>query len=197
MNSDFINKKKRGGKKWSTHCSLKNINIETETTEGNENIIEKVKQKKPQGQNQFPIRYNIIELINVSFCSSCSWKKLRVKNSLFKKGLEKLFFQLDVLNYIKQMQQLEILGYSLLEPNENIILQFLSKPSISLPQKKDIYDKIRRVNDINITEANELYDAVKQLNDRPDKTNFQKRLLKITKGEVNALLKKMRHKGKI
>lgn len=94
------------------------------------------------------------------------------------------------------MQQLEILNYSILEPNENIIVQFLSKPSISLAQKKDVYDKIRSVTDININEANELYSSIKQLYDKKEKSNFQKRLLKLTRGELGKLIKKIKVKEK-
>ena len=94
------------------------------------------------------------------------------------------------------MQQLEILNYSLLEPYENIIVQFLSKPSISLAQKRDVYDKIRGFTEINLNEANELYSSIKQLHDNKEKTNFQKRLFKLAKGEVGKLIKKMKTKDK-
>lgn len=161
---------------------------------GNSSLFNKGQKK--DDQHNVTIYYSLLEVFFVLICPSCSWKKLQKKNILMKKGLDKIFFQLDVLNYIRHMQLLEILNYSLLEPNENIIVQFLSKPSISLAQKKDVYDKIRGVTDINVNEANELYSSIKQLYDNKDKTNFQKRLFKLAKGEVGKLIRKMKEKNK-
>lgn len=92
------------------------------------------------------------------------------------------------------MQIIDIINYSLLETNENIIVQFLSKPSISLAQKKDLHDKIHSLNDINATEADELYTAIRNIYNLKEKTNFQKRLLRLTKIEMGKLMKKMKHK---
>lgn len=173
--------------------SFKNMRVDSSISKNIEmKPVIKAKSKYDEQPQNLTIYYNIIEIIFVLVCPSCSWRKLRRKNILFRKAIEKLFFQLDVLNYIKHMQQLEILNYSILEPNENIIVQFLSKPSISLAQKKDVYDRIRSVTDINLSEANELYTAIKQLYDNKEKTNFQKRLFKLTKGEVGKLIRKMK-----
>lgn len=138
------------------------------------------------------MHYNLCEILFVMICPILSWKKLKKKNSLFKKGKDKLFFQLDVLNYLKHMQLLDILNYILLNNEENIIVQFLSKPSISLAQKKDIQDKLNSVNSINLKEADELFFATKQLFEKKEKSPMEKRLLKLTKGEVGILIQKMK-----
>ena len=185
-------------RKYVTQSTLKNLKVDTEFTKSEGEIkfrFTKAHMDLYQGQTQnFTIYYNIIEILYVLVCPSCSWRKLKKKNILFQKGIKRLFFQLDVLNYIKHMQQLEILNYSILEPYENVIVQFLSKPSISLAQRKDAYDQIRTINDINTQEANEVFFAITQLLCNKEKSNFQKRLQKLTKYEVRALFRKMKDK---
>lgn len=136
--------------------------------------------------------YNIIELFIVSFCRRCSWKSLKGKNILLDKAREKLFLQLDILRFLKKMQLLELMNYVILEPYENVILQFLSKPSIALAQRKDVYDKIYTVNDIASHEVSELCKAIKELVDK-NKSKREERLYQITKNEMETLVKKVTH----
>ena len=142
--------------------------------------------------NQINIHFNIFHLIVNSVCPCVSWKKLKVKKYLLGKAREKLFFQLDVLNYLKKMQLLELLVYALLEPEENTILQFLSKPSISLAQKTDIYDRIHQTNNFDFKEIDELYTAVRKLASKSDKTEMQKRLFNITRSEMGLWIKRIK-----
>lgn len=144
-------------------------------------------------EKEINVEFNLWEIICTVLCPCCLWKSLKKKHALSKKGIEILFFKLDVLNYLKHMQLLDILNYSLLEPNEKIIVQFLSKPSISLANKKSIYKKIHSIYDIDRQEADELFSAIKELYDKKDKNSFEKRLLKLTKGEICTLIRKIKN----
>ena len=157
--------------------------IESEVTE--------IKKKKKSKEKSLNFHFNFIEIVIVSIFPKFAWEELREKNTLLRKAHEKLFFQSDILNYMKHMQLLDLLNYSILEPNENTILQFLSKPSISLAQRKDIYDKIHKVNDIDSKEIDDLYTSIKTLSSKRDKTPMQKRLFKLTKIEMGAFMKKL------
>ena len=77
-----------------------------------------------------------------------------------------------------------------MDPNENVILQFLSKPSISLAHRKDIYDKLHSVNDIDAKEVEDLDYAIQCLAQKVEKTPAQKRLLKLTRSEMGAFIRK-------
>lgn len=125
-------------------------------------------------------------------CPCASWKKLKKKKNLLKKAKEKLFFQLDILNFLKKMQLIDLIDYVLLEPEENTILQFLSKPSVSLAQRTDIYDRIHQINNVELKEVDELYDAIKKLKNKKFKNEMQKRLYNLTKSEMGLWIKRIK-----
>ena len=150
---------------------------------------EKEKKEKNKGLD---FNFNLIEVIFSTVFPFCSWSNLKKKKSLLEKAKKKMFFQLDVLNYLKNMQLLDLLIYSVLEPSENTILQFLAKPSISLAQKKDIHDAIQSTKNIDEREIEDLHSAIKFIFDIKEKTPLQKRLLKLTKIEMGALMRKIK-----
>lgn len=136
--------------------------------------------------------FNLFQLALISMCPCVSWRSLSLKRYLLMKGKEKLFFQLDILNYLKKMQLLDLLGYILLDADENIIIQFLSKPSISLAQRTDIYERINKINNVDTTEINELYSAIQRLTNNQNKTDIQKRLFHLTRSEMGLWIKRMK-----
>ena len=141
------------------------------------------------------LQYSIIELLFVFVCPCCAWKKLRMKNILLAKARKKLYFQLDILTYLKNMQLLELLNFILLDPKENIILKVLSKPSISLVNRIDIYDQLHlKYNvDINDEEMNQFYGAMKLLHDKKNRTPIEGRLFKIASVEMQNLFNSSKH----
>ena len=141
------------------------------------------------------LQYSIIELLFVFVCPCCEWKKLRMKNILLAKARKKLYFQLDILTYLKNMQLLELLNFILLDPKENIILKVLSKPSISLVNRIDIYDQLHlKYNvDINDEEMNQFYGAMKLLHDKKNRTSIEDRMFKIASIEMQNLFNSSKH----
>lgn len=150
----------------------------------------KKKFKKKSLESKVDFKFNLVEIIFLTACPFCMWKKLRLKRALLVKAKEKFFFQSDILNYLKNMQLLDLLVYSIMDPNENVILQFLSKPSISLAHRKDIYDKLHSVNDIDAKEVEDLDYAIQCIAQKVEKTPAQKRLLKLTRSEMGAFIRK-------
>ena len=146
---------------------------------------------KMKSRTRINFHFNIVELFIITACPCCIWKSLSVKRHLLAKAKEKLFFQLDVLNYLKKMQFLDLLGYSLLEPEENTVLQFLSKPSISLAQRSDIYDRINKINNVNSQEIDEVYSAIKTLSKNKEDNQMRARLYNLTKSEMGLWIKKI------
>ena len=118
-----------------------------------------------------------------------------MKNILLAKARKKLYFQLDILTYLKNMQLLELLNFILLDPKENIILKVLSKPSISLVNRIDIYDQLHlKYNvDINDEEMNQFYGAMKLLHDKKNRTSIEDRMFKIASVEMQNLFNSSKH----
>ena len=118
-----------------------------------------------------------------------------MKNILLKKARKKLYFQLDILTYLKNMQLLELLNFILLDPKENIILKVLSKPSISLVNRIDIYDQLylRHNVDLNEWEMKQFYGAMKLIHDKKNRTPIEDRLFKIASVELQNLIRSNKH----
>ena len=117
-------------------------------------------------------------------------KNLKKKLNLSNKGKRNLFFQLDILTFIKNTQTLEILTYILLEPYQRTMLKFLSKPSISLVNKLNIMEHLTDniYIDINDEELNEFCTMFKYLQNSNSKNNIEKRLFQLVNLEMNNLL---------
>ena len=118
-----------------------------------------------------------------------------MKNILLEKARKKLYFQLDILTYLKNMQLLELLNFILLDPKENIILKVLSKPSISLVNRIDIYDQLylRHNVDLNEWEMKQFYGAMKLIHDKKNRTPIEDRLFKIASVELQNLISSNKH----
>ena len=137
------------------------------------------------------IKHNCYEMIIYFICPYCAFKKLKEKNILFKKGKKQLFFQLDIITYLRKVQQIELLNYILLDPGKKIILDFLSKPLISYNKENNFYNKIALGYSNNITE-NEIENFIKYYKDlfcKENKDNIEKRLFKLSKIYIKSFIK--------
>ena len=144
----------------------------------------------PNKNEQIILKYNICELIVYLFCPFFMCKKLKMKINLTNKGRKNIYFQLDILTYIKNNQSLEILTYILLEPYQRTMLKFLSKPSISLANKINIIEKLNKhfSTDITDDELNEFCSMFKYLHKSIYKNNIEQRLFHLVNLEMNNLL---------
>ena len=85
------------------------------------------------------------------------------------------------------MQQLDLLCYILLNPKELNMINFISKPSISLVNEIDLYQKILLKYNANISqkEINEFVDFVKILINKNKKTKVENNLLNLATAQLN------------
>ena len=155
------------------------------------NLLDLYDKKKKRIDNIY-INYNLIELLIVFFCPCCAWRKLRKKNALLHKGKEKFFLEVDILSYLRRMQQLELLNYVLLEPEESNMLYFLSKPSLSLANQIEIFHNIILKNHVNVSksEIDDFAEYFMHLMNKKNKTKVEKRLFKIANVQLYNLFKK-------
>ena len=146
--------------------------------------------KKVNSIQIFNFEYNLCELIIYFTCPCCMCKNLKKKLNLSNKGKKNLFFQLDILTFIKNNQTLEILTYILLEPYQRTMLKFLSKPSISLVNKLNLMEQLTEeiYIDINDDDINEFCTMFKYLQNSNSKNNIEQRLFQLVTLEMNNLL---------
>jgi hypothetical protein len=146
--------------------------------------------KRKIHDNQHKIKHNFFEIIIYFIFPCCSCKKLNEKNILFDKGKKQLFFQLDILSYLRKAQQIELINYVLLEPGESIVLEFLSKPLISYSKHNNIYKKIA-LGYNKISESKEIVNFVKYYNylfNKKNKSNIEKRLLNLSTTQIKSIV---------
>ena len=117
-------------------------------------------------------------------------KKIKYNYFMYKKAKKKLNFQMDVLTYLKNSQLIELLNYIILEPYQAILIKFISKPSVSLVNKIDIFEKIMNKNNFEISnkEIENFEKGFKFLCEKKEKNNLEKRLLNLVNLEINNLI---------
>ena len=103
-------------------------------------------------KNKPHVNINLFEHIILLSCPFCKWNSLKFKHKLFEKGFQKLCYQLDVITYLKKMQQIELMNYVVLNPNQNTMINFLAKPSISYSNEKDAYDYLQLKYNVDISD---------------------------------------------
>ena len=149
-----------------------------------------INEKRKIHDNQHKIKHNFFEIIIYFIFPCCSCKKLNEKNILFDKGKKQLFFQLDILSYLRKAQQIELINYVLLEPGESVILEFLSKPLISYSKHNNIHKKIA-LGYNTISESKEIVNFVKYYNylfNKKNKNNIEKRLLNLSTIQIKSIV---------
>ena len=159
---------------------------------GNNNVNNKIKRDNSYLNHKIHFKYNFCELLILVFCECFSWRKLKLKNILFKKGEKLLYLSSDILSYLKNMQILDILTYIILEPNQIKMLKFISKPVISFTEKKNSTNSINwKLEDDNEGKekyVNDFYKGYKELQTTIKKTKMDKKFITILNEELDHLI---------
>ena len=173
------------------------INVETKQREPIHDLkksrnsqINRLKEEKLLEEMKKPIFFNCFEIIlRLCFCKS---SKLYLKNLLYQKALKKLNNYLDIINYIKKMQEIDILKFLLLDEDQVKIFNFLTMPSISMKysDSDDYYKNLlrARVNKGKL-DSDELHELIKSYNVIKNKNDeLNNRLFYLFDNEVDHLL---------
>lgn len=204
-NKEKLNISKNNNEKKEDN-SLKNCSIEDLTSsltkkifqrepESNSNQNSKILLQKPKthyiyNSNQIGVNMNFFEIIIKCLFPCIKWKQNQIKRKLFNSGFHKLCFQLDVLTYLKKIQEIELIKYILLEPTMYNMIHFLAKPSISVCNQKNPFDylELQYNVDVDEKETNDFYEYLKHLSEKPNKTDSEKRLIDFSILQLNNLL---------
>ena len=127
-----------------------------------------------------------MEIMITLFCPFLISKKLKKKNLLLKNGKKKFFENLDILTYLKNLQQIQVLNYILFEKYQINLIEFISKPCISLVNEYSNNNNIKK-KDENL-EIEKFFEYYKILIKKKNKNNFEIKLNEIIENEMKNLL---------
>ena len=191
INDSLIENTKREENIDSNNLIL-NININkneiNNTINNNSTINKKNTNKNLKKEYDLTLPFTFCESILIFFFPCFSSKKLKMKYELFLIGQKKLFFQLDILNYLEKIQQIELCNYILLNPKDNKMLRFLAKPTINLNKSKDIYEEIFYDKKNLNNDLDEIYKYYQYLKKKKLKTQLENRLYKLAKKQMDNML---------
>lgn len=111
------------------------------------NLSKKKNEKNNKKNNEnFDLKYlNIIDIIT-SKIFSCFSNKLKMKNFLFEKCKQKMYYYLDIFVYIKKIQEIDLIKYCLLDNDQLILFNYLSSPPIKFNKtQKSLYKEFENL----------------------------------------------------
>ena len=203
-NNNSINKNNNSINKNNSNIEMEKLNINE--SENNKNLIPKkenqTEAKLPSTQNtnnnknvefinKAELNYNVFEIYFMSIFSCCLCKNLKKKKEIYDKSTEILFTKMDIIEYLKNMQILNVLNKLILSKEERNILKFLSKPSINVnedenDENNNNFDCIFTSN-LNENEIKEFWKNYDDLKNKNNKNDIQNRLSEYTTNNLNNL----------
>ena len=155
----------------------------------NDRAIKKMIKKLSLKEKKIDLHFSIMEIIISIFFPFCSNSNLETKNKLLEKAKYKLFYGLDILTYLRNLQRTEYLNFILLEPYQNVVLGYMTKPSISLDYQFDVFEHLKaKYNpDFNKCEVEEFLKCYNHLSKIKNKCSIDTRLFNIINIELENL----------
>ena len=93
--------------------------------------IEEMRKRKRRKQ-KINYKFNIFEVLCSSFFYCCMPENLKRKHNINEKANSIIFNKLDLIQYVRNMILLDIMNNSMLDVNKKNVINFLSRPIISL-----------------------------------------------------------------
>ncbi len=143
------------------------------------------------------LKYNYIK--NISICSLllsqflfCINKNQKRKKIFYQKAEDKIHYYLDIYNYIKKMQEIDLLIYTLFDNDQIKLFDFLSIPPLKIDyDKNDIYNEFENKQiEFHKCDYKKIDDLILSYNNirKREETNFEDlKLMRLVNAEVKFL----------
>ena len=131
--------------------------------------------------------FNILEILGATIFKCCQTKKLNIKYILNEKANSILFSKLDINLFVRNMILLDIINETILGLSIKNVINFLSRPIISLKGKErnDVAIFYRRYKS---SDFKKFLAEVNELAQKSDKCNEEKDLISLTNKHLKQLL---------
>ena len=181
FNPNYINKRKNRHHKNNDRREREFDESRIETSKDEEALEEEIKIE------DIEYSFNLCEIFGATIFTCCQTKELKIKNNLNNKANSFLYSKMDILLYIRNMILFDIINETLLSVGLKDVINFLSRPIISLNGKKD--------NSLNIfyqgyksSDFKNFYGEIKELSKKSDKAKEEKELISLTNKHLKSLL---------
>ena len=134
------------------------------------------------------LRAGICETILIKLCFWVS-KGMKRRKSIILKGEDRVHYYLDVFNYIKKMQEIDLLTYCIFDHDQYKLFEYLSKPPVKFDgQDLNVYNEFlsRQVTykSIDKNEVENLYKAYNNIKKKEDLLFEDIKLLRLVNAEI-------------
>ena len=143
--------------------------------------------RKRKRHHKINYSFNVFEAICASFFYCCLPKNLDFKNNINEKANSIIFKKLDLVSYIRSMILFDIINDTMLPENKATILNFLSRPVISL-KKEPVYPKLEFYQTYRRNDFEKYSDTISELVEKPKKENEEKKLISLSNKQLKTLI---------
>ena len=142
--------------------------------------------RKKQRQKKINYNFNLFEAIFVSFCFCCLTKKLDRKNNINEKANDVIFKKLDLVLFVRNMILFDIINDMMLSWNKRNIINFLSRPVISLNNDEE-YRSPEFYQDYNRNDYERFSQSIYDMAQEPQKGIEEKKLIALSNKSLKYL----------
>jgi hypothetical protein len=139
-----------------------------------------------------PYKIGFIDYICLALCC----RSVKKRRTIFENAEKKFNHNIDLITFMKKMQEVEILKYLVLDKNTLELVNFISKPSISLSNEQisdeeylKFFDDTKNTNTINTESIDTLKVCYDNIVSKENNTSVEKRILKLFDIQIQEILK--------
>ena len=143
--------------------------------------------RKRKRHQKINYSFNLLEAILASFCYCCLPKNLNLKNDINEKANSIIFKKLDLVAFVRSMIVFDMINDTMLPDNKITILNFLSRPSISL-RKKPEYPKLEFYQDYRRNDFENFSDTISDLVQKTQKEIEEKKFISLSNKQLKSLI---------
>ena len=176
------------------HLTVTNVNNDNIDYQNNDISLIKVVNKNDEIKKAEE-SFASIGIISAVFTSMCYWtsKYQKRRYELLNEAERKVHYYLEVFNYIKGMQEIDLLKYCLFDKEQITLFDYLASPPLKTSSKKmnAIYKEFEseqvNVGKIQKKEIDEVYDCYNIIRNKNNVTFEDLKLLRLINAEVELL----------
>jgi len=149
------------------------------------------KSKKEIEKEKNPYMINLSDICCFVFCC----RSLKKKQKIFKNAEEKFNYNIDLVTFMKKMQEVEILKYLLLDKDTLQLMNFISKPCVSMSNSKiedeeykEFFENTENSNDMSNKNIDNVKTSYDNIITKRQKSYTEDRIIKLFDMQIQEII---------